>query len=202
MASSNRASRRVRRFGAGVGVAGVAAMIGLATAAAANADDLDPVPSTDGPLYAAYLAGEQLEANETLVPHDLPVAYDSLYNAQLPIEQNAIAALASTEALQVPNADNITGFDNLIVTDVDQYFANSASDFSTAVTTFESGDVTTTTALNLLGDDFQLANATNYVNLLDDIFPYLGIESSSAVAGAATAVDPSSFVDLLSSIGL
>src|ERR1700744_5634188 len=111
MASSNRASRRVRRFGAGVGVAGVAAMIGLATAAAANADDLDPVPSTDGPLYAAYLAGEQLEANETLVPHDLPVAYDSLYNAQLPIEQNAIAALASTEALQVPNADNITGFD-------------------------------------------------------------------------------------------
>jgi hypothetical protein len=124
--TGNRDSRRVRQFGAGMVVAGAAAMIGLTAAAAANADDLDPVPVSDGPLYAAYLAGEQLEANEALVPHDLPVAYDSLYNAQLPIEQNAVAALSSTEALQEPNAANINGFDNLIVTDADQYFANSA----------------------------------------------------------------------------
>jgi hypothetical protein len=114
MASSNRASRRVRQLSAGVGVAGAVAMIGLTTAAAAHADDLDPVPFSDGPLYSAYLAAQQLEVVEGLTPHDLPVAYDSLYNAQLPIEQNALDAFSGTEAIQLPNAAYITGFDNLI----------------------------------------------------------------------------------------
>jgi hypothetical protein len=39
----------------------------------------------------------------------------------------------------------------------------------------------------LLGDDFQLESATNTLNFLDEIAPYLGIGSSSAVAGAADA---------------
>jgi hypothetical protein len=200
----------VRFWAAAVGVAGgsalAAAMIGMGVAPAAHADDLDPVPVSDGPLYAAYLAGQQLEADQGLTPHDLPVAYDSLYNAQLPIDQNALDALSGTESVQLP-INNLTGFDALIFSDADEYFANSASDFSTALNGFESGDVTTTTALNLLGDDFQLESATNDLNFLDEIAPYLGASSANtadAVSAAAdgTGPDVADLDNFLQDIGL
>jgi hypothetical protein len=194
----------VRFWATGVGVVGgsalAAAMIGMWVAPAAHADDLDPVPVSDGPLYAAYLAGQQLEVVEGLTPHNLPVVYDSLYNAQLPIEQNALDALSGTEAVQLPA--NLTGFDALIFSNADQYFANSASDFSTVLTGFDSGDVTTTTALNLLGDDFQLESATNTLNFLDDIAPYIGISDSTAGAASELTAGASALAADLSALGL
>jgi hypothetical protein len=46
MTSSRRCAHRVRQLGAGVGFAGIAAIIGLATATGAHADDIDPAVSS------------------------------------------------------------------------------------------------------------------------------------------------------------
>jgi hypothetical protein len=162
-------------------------MIAIGVAPAAHADDLEPVPVSDGPLYSAYLAGLQLEADQGLTPHDLPVAYDSLYNAQPPVDQNALDALSSTEAFQL--STNLAGFHALIYSDADEFFANSASDFSAALRGFESGDVTTATALNLLGDDFQLESATSDLTFLNEIAPYIGISNTNSADAVPAATD-------------
>lgn len=57
MAEKYGKTRRIQHFGFGVGIAGAAAMIGLSTAAAANADGLDTIGAASGVADAAATNG-------------------------------------------------------------------------------------------------------------------------------------------------
>ena len=86
----------------------------------------------------------------------------------------------------------------------DNYFTQSANDLFTGTSVFV-GNPSSFSDFVVQLDDYQLANVINDLNFLDEIAPYLGIgasETAPASADVASAVDPSSFTDLLTAFGI
>jgi|GEM_PF-3840570 len=99
MTGSQGAFHRVRQMSTGVGLIGVTALISLCTAADTNAD-IGGSASGVTPLFDAEAGGAQLTLAESLGSSALPTPYESLLEGQATVEQGALLALRSTEAIQ------------------------------------------------------------------------------------------------------
>jgi hypothetical protein len=175
-----------RRTTANLAVAGAAALtaaiFGLACDPAAHADTPDPFLSDDA--AASFMT---LSISDAVAGRVLPSAYESLLDQQTAIGQNAVNALSDAEAIQSTAINNgdLDGVGGYLYGQADAYFANAANELGAAVSALEA---TPNDAINVYIGDFEVESATNDLNFLDQVAPYLGIgDTSSAVAGAADA---------------
>lgn len=203
-----------RRVVASIGLAGGAAVVAMITASVAHADDINLL--LDAQAAETFMSAEI----STNISNDvLPASYETLLQDQVPISANAIDALTATEAIQAPAIAHgtFTGPGEYLYGLADNYFINAANTLGEAVGGLQGDPSPSLTDLsNILVGDYEVISATNDLNFLDQIAPYLGIEttttgaatelahslSAESVAGLGTAVDPGVFADLLSSIAL
>jgi hypothetical protein len=209
MISNRRCTHRVRQLGASVGLAGIAAMIGLATAPGAHADEYDPAVfdySADptnifSPVYTITPTG----------PEDV-------------ISTDASGDVVGTQEFTVSYfgipLDTFTGGVDYspVSSPLDPFGSPYVEDISTTgvpgtllpentgflVEEFGGGYGYLTDVANITGTsdtvgDYILTpfGPDNITSLVNEFLNFAG-----SVTDSASAVDPSSFIDLLSSIGL
>jgi hypothetical protein len=209
MISNRRCTHRVRQLGASVGLAGIAAMIGLATAPGAHADEYDPAVfdySADptnifSPVYTITPTG----------PEDV-------------ISTDASGDVVGTQEFTVSYfgipLDTFTGGVDYspVSSPLDPFGSPYVEDISTTgvpgtllpentgflVEEFGGGYGYLTDVANITGTsdtvgDYILTpfGPDNITSLVNEFLNFAG-----SVTDSASAVDPSSFIDLLSSVGL
>jgi hypothetical protein len=209
MISNRRCTHRVRQLGASVGLAGIAAMIGLATATGAHADEYDPAVfdySADptnifSPVYTITPTG----------PEDV-------------ISTDASGDVVGTQEFTVSYfgipLDTFTGGVDYspVSSPLDPFGSPYVEDISTTgvpgtllpentgflVEEFGGGYGYLTDVANITGTsdtvgDYILTpfGPDNITSLVNEFLNFAG-----SVTDSASAVDPSSFIDLLSSVGL
>jgi hypothetical protein len=221
MDRSQHASRRIRQISAGMGMAGIAAMVGLSTAAAVHAD-----------------AGDALIAASSANPDD-PAVFD--YSADPTNVFSPVYTISPTgpeDVISTDSSGDVVGTQEFTVSyfgipldtfnggveyspvssPLDPFGGPYVEDVSTAgvpgtllpentgflVEEFGGGYGYLTDVANITGTsdtvgDFILTpfGPDNITNLVNDFLNFAG-----SATDATSAVDPSSFVDLLSSIGL
>ncbi len=222
MVRSNRTSHRVRQLSAGMGLAGAAALIGLATASGAHADGIDAAVSSANQYDPAMFA---YSADPTNVFS--PVYTISPTGAEDVISTDASGDVVGTQDFTVSEfgfpVDTFTGgveyspgdpsnplgllFGNPYIEDIS--FAGAPGTLlpdntGFLVTQFGGGwgnvleEANITGSSPVIGDFLETPFGNeNITPLIEYLMNYTG-----SLTEATSAVDPSSFVDLLSSIGL
>jgi hypothetical protein len=225
MTSNRRCAHRVRQLGAGAGLAGIAAMVGLSTAAAVHADAGDT-------LLAAASSANPDDPAVFYYSADPTNIFSPVYSIAPTGAEDVISTDASGDVIGTQEftlsyfgipLDTFTGgveyspgdpsnplallFGNPYVEDVSTLGASGTlipDNTGFLVTQFgggygfelEEANITGTSPVvgDFLTTPFGPENVTNFVNEF--------LNFAGSVTGTASAVDPSSFVDLLSSIGI
>jgi hypothetical protein len=225
MTSSRRCAHQVRQLGAGVGLAGIAAMIGLATASGAHADTDDPavIPYSPDPsnLFAPAYTITPTGAEDVSVTDG---AGDVFGTQDFTISELGFPVDTFTGNVEYTPTpfDAATGLSG-ILSQLSQDFGLSGG-YSEEITTLGgTGTVLPDEPTGFLIDEFGLGygnvfeesmnTAGTSATVGDYILTPFGDENITpivdlflpqgvGITDAAGAVDPSSFTDLLSSIGL
>jgi hypothetical protein len=212
MAHSNRTSRRTLQFSAAMGLAGAAGMISLATATGAHADEYDPAPflySADptnvfSPVYNVTPTGA-----ETVISTD--ASGDVIGTQDFTVSEFGFPVDTFTGGVEYSPGDPSNPlallFGNPYIEDIS--FAGAPGTLipdntGFLVEQFGGGwgnvleEANITGSPTLVGDFLETPFGNeNITPLIEYLMNYTG-----SLTEATSAVDPSSFVDLLSSIGL
>lgn len=212
MSSNRRCAHRIRQLGAGAGFAGVAAMIGLATAAGAHADEYDPASflySADptnvfSPVYNVAPTGA-----ETVISTD--ASGDVIGTQEFTVSEFGFPVDTFTGGVEYSPGDPSNPlallFGNPYIEDIS--FAGAPGTLIPDNTGFlveqfgggwgnvlEEANITGSSPV--IGDFLETPFGNeNITPIIEYLMNYTG-----SLTEATSAVDPSSFVDLLSSIGL
>jgi hypothetical protein len=211
MSRSNRTARRVRQFSAGMGLAGAAAMIGLATASGAHADEYDPAVfaySADpdnvfSPVYTIAPTGPE-DVSVTDASGDVFGTQDfTISEFGFPVstftggvEYSPISSPLDPFGGPYGEDINVVGVPGTLLPEntgflVEEFGGGYGNVFEEAMNTAGTSATVGDFILTPFGDE-------NITPIVDFLLNYTG----TPLTDGAGAVDPSSFVDLLSSIGL
>jgi hypothetical protein len=209
MISNRRCTHRVRQLGASVGLAGIAAMIGLATAPGAHADEYDPAVfdySADptnifSPVYTITPTGP-----EDVISTD--ASGDVVGTQEFTVSYFGIPLDTFTGGVEYsPVSSPLDPFGSPYVEDISTTGVPGTllpENTGFLVEEFGGGYGYLTDVANITGTsdtvgDYILTpfGPDNITSLVNEFLNFAG-----SVTDSASAVDPSSFIDLLSSIGL
>jgi hypothetical protein len=209
MISNRRCTHRVRQLGASVGLAGIAAMIGLATAPGAHADEYDPAVfdySADptnifSPVYTITPTGP-----EDVISTD--ASGDVVGTQEFTVSYFGIPLDTFTGGVEYsPVSSPLDPFGSPYVEDISTTGVPGTllpENTCFLVEEFGGGYGYLTDVANITGTsdtvgDYILTpfGPDNITSLVNEFLNFAG-----SVTDSASAVDPSSFIDLLSSVGL
>jgi hypothetical protein len=209
MISNRRCTHRVRQLGASVGLAGIAAMIGLATAPGAHADEYDPAVfdySADptnifSPVYTITPTGP-----EDVISTD--ASGDVVGTQEFTVSYFGIPLDTFTGGVEYsPVSSPLDPFGSPYVEDISTTGVPGTllpENTGFLVEEFGGGYGYLTDVANITGTsdtvgDYILTpfGPDNITSLVNEFLNFAG-----SVTDSASAVDPSSFIDLLSSVGL
>jgi hypothetical protein len=233
MTSNRRCAHRVRQLGAGVGFAGIAAMISLATASGAHADDIDPIADTALTAPAAASSGNEYDPAVFDYSSDPSNLFAPVYTIQPTGPEDVEVTTAATgevygtqdftiSSLGIP-VDTFSGsvdYTPLSGTGL-SFLSGELGGYGENITTLGSPGTLLPETTGFLIDEFGLGYGNVFEESMnsagtsatvgdfvltpfgdDNITPIVDLFLPPGITDVAGAVDPSSFADLLSSIGL